>query len=447
MEQLNQLVGPSPLDFLFRVVLALIILVVGWLLALLFAAITRNLLKRTKVDKRVADQMDSEKTAVSIEDVAAKLVFYFVLLITLVAVFQALNLIAIAQSFNQIVEAILVFLPKLLGAGILALVAWLVATVLKLLVSKGLGMFKFDDKLGEEAGLAEEGRPPLSETLATVVYWFVWLLFLPAILGVLELGGLLQPVQDMVAIVLAYLPNIIGAIIVLLIGWFIARIVRLITVNFFVAIGTDRLGERVGLSGNVTGGQTLSQIIGLVVYILILIPVIIAALQVLDIAAISVPATAMLGSFMSSIPLIFGALVILAVTYMLARVIASLVTALLTGIGFNKVLGLVGMKGDPSTAGRTPSEVVGYLIIVGLMLFATVEAAGLLGFTIIAVLIGQFTEFFFLVILALIILWLGIYAGNIAYRVVVSTAGSNANLLGQIARIVIIIYWGRSPAS
>ena len=341
MEQLNQLVGPSPGEFVFRVVLALVILVVGWLLALLFAAITRNLLKRTNIDNRLAGQMGSDKAALSIEDVSGKLVFYFVLLITLVAVFQALNLVVIAASFNQILEAILQFIPKLLGAAILALVAWAVATILRLIVSKGLGMFKFDDKLGEEAGLAEEGRPPLSDSLATIVYWFVWLIFLPAILGVLNLGGLLLPIQDMVAVLLTYLPNVFGALVVVLIGWFVARVVRIITVNFFVAIGTDKLGERVGLTGNVTGGQTLSQIIGLVVYILILIPVIIAALQVLDIAAISVPATNMLNSFLAAVPLIFGALVILAVTYLLARVVASLVTALLSGVGFNKVLSLV----------------------------------------------------------------------------------------------------------
>jgi hypothetical protein len=86
--------------------------------------------------------------------------------------------------------------------------------------------------------------------------------------------------------------------------------------------------------------------------------------------------------------------------------------------------------------------VVGYLIIVGLMLFATVEAAGLLGFAGVALLVERFTSFFFLVILGLIILGLGVFAGNLAYRVVVSTAGRNANLLGQLARLVIIIFAG-----
>jgi hypothetical protein len=438
----RQVTTPSVTDIAIRVGLGLVVLVVGWLLSLFFAWLTRKLLGGLKVDQRMAKQTDSDKPQISVEDIGGKIVYYLGLLITVVAVFYVLNLLVVANSLNIILEGIMAVIPNLLGAAVLAVLAWVVATFLRFIVSKGLGLFKFDDKMADQVGLREDGRPPLGDTLGTIVYWFVWLLFLPAILDVLELEGLLEPVNQMVAVFLVYLPNIVGAALIILFGWAIAQIVRKITVSFLSAIGTDTLGERVGIKPDVTGGMSLSQIIGLIVYILILIPVIVAGLQALQIEAISAPATLMLASFFDAIPAIIGAVLIIGVSYFVARLLANLVTTLLTSIGFNKVLSYIGLGGEPEDTKYTPSQLVGYLTLVAIMLFATVEAARMLGFEAVGVLVAQFTAFFFQVILALIVMGLGLFAANLAYRVVVSTAGKNAHMLGQLARVVIIIFAG-----
>jgi hypothetical protein len=52
-----------------------------------------------------------------------------------------------------------------------------------------------------------ERAVPLSETLGEAVYWLVFLLFLPAILGTLALQGLLQPAQSMVDEMLRFSPT------------------------------------------------------------------------------------------------------------------------------------------------------------------------------------------------------------------------------------------------
>jgi hypothetical protein len=422
--------------------MALVVLIVGWLLALFFAWLTRKILARTSVDNRLAARMGSDEAKISIEEISGKIVYFLILLATVIGVFFTLNLVVIASSLNLVLQGILAFVPNILAAGLLALVAWGVATFLRFVLAKGLGLIKFDDKMADQVGLTEDNRPPLSETLGTVVYWFIWLLFLPAILDVLELDGLLDPVNQMIAVFLVYLPNIFGAGLIILIGWAVAQIVKKITVSFLAAIGTDSLGERVGVKPDVTGGMSLSQIIGLVVYILILIPVVVAGLQALQIEAISTPATRMLTAFFDAIPAIIGAVLIITFSYFIARLLANLVTTLLTSVGFNKVLSFIGLGGDPENVQFTPSELVGYLTLVAIMLFATVEAANMLGFAIVGVLVSQFTSFFFLVILALIIMGLGLFAANLAYRIVASTAGKNANLLGQLARVVIIVFAG-----
>jgi hypothetical protein len=293
--------------------------------------------------------------------------------------------------------------------------------------------------MSSQVELQREGQPPLSEALGNIVYWFIILLFVPSILAALGMAETLAPIVAMLTTLMLYLPNILGAILVFVIGWYVAKIVRRIVVNFLTALGADNWGQRIGLS-TATGGQTLSGIIGTVVYVLILIPVLISALQVLDIAAISVPATNMLNSLLAAIPAIFGALIILAVTYFIARLVADLVASLLTGVGFNRVLAVVGLGSEPAEGQRTPAEVVGYLVLVVLMIFAAVEAAAILGFGQVAILLTQFLVFAGQIALGVVVLWLGLFLANLARSVIQRTAGERAYLLSQLTYVLIVIF-------
>lgn len=436
VNQISTTVG----QYLPSLVAALAILILGWLGALLIAAIVRGILNRTTLDNRIATWagVDKAKEGVDVERAVSKGVYYLIMLFVLVAFFQTLGLTIITQPLNSLLNELFTFVPNLLGAGALLLVAWLIATGLRFLVSKALGATGLDDRLQSQAGLSEEQPVPISQTLANVVYWFVFLLFLPAILGALNMQGLLNPVQTMVDELLGYLPNVLGAAIIVLVGWFVARIVRQIVTGLLAAVGTDRLGERLGL-GTVMGGQPLSGIVGTVVYVLILIPAIIAGLNALQIEAVSTPAANMLTTLLNAVPSIFGAMIVLAITYLIGRLVAGLVTNVLSSIGFDRVLALIGLGGEPAEGRRTPSEVVGYLVLVGLMLFATIEAAELLGFTVVATLVADFLTFAGQVVLGIIIFGLGLYLANLARQLVLSTAGPNAIFLSQVARLAIIV--------
>ena len=121
----------------------------------------------------------------------------FLLLFVLVAFFQALGLTLITEPLNRLLNQIFQFAPQLAGAGLLLLTAWIVASLLKLVISRVLSAARLDERLSSYAGLEEERRVPLTKSLADAVYWLVFLLFLPAVLGALALEGLLRPVQDM----------------------------------------------------------------------------------------------------------------------------------------------------------------------------------------------------------------------------------------------------------
>src|SRR5688572_10894792 len=164
--------------------------------------------------------------------------------------------------------------------------------------------------------------------------------------------------------VFGYLPNIVAAGLILLVGWFVARIVQRIVTGLLAAAGIDSLADRVGLT-QVLGRQSLSGLLGLVVYIFILVPVLISALNALQIEAITRPATNMLDTFLAAIPNIFAAAVVLVIAYVVGRLVSGLLTNLLAGVGFDALPARLGLTRGLAAAGqRTPSEIVGTLVLV-----------------------------------------------------------------------------------
>jgi hypothetical protein len=422
---------------------ALAILVVGWIVARVVAAVVRGALKRTDVNNGIARWITGkeEAEAVPVEDWVSRGVYYLLLLFVLVAFFEALNLTLITEPLNRLLTQLFEYAPRLLGAGLLLLAAWIVASVLKLFVSRALDAAKLDQRLGDQAGLEEEERLPLAQTLGEAVYWLVFLFFLPAVLGALELEGLLEPVQGMVDEILAFLPNVFAAALILAVGWFVARIVQRVVTNLLAAVGVDRISEQAGVAAAL-GKQKLSGLIGLIIYVLILIPVLIAALDALEMEAVTQPASDMLNTIFGALPALFGAFLVLAIAYVVGRIVAGLVTNLLAGMGFNAILARLGLGKEPQEGERPPSEIVGYLVLVAVMLFAGIEALSLLNFELLAEGLAQFTTFAGQVILGLIIFAFGLYFANLAATTIHATGTAQSGLLAVATRVAILVLAG-----
>ena len=426
-----------------RLAAALGILIVGWLGALLIGAIVRGLLRRTTVDDRLAHWIAGEEKVKSIDLEAwtSRGVYYLLMLFVLAAFFQTLGLTILTEPLNRLLNQVFEFAPRLLGGGALLLAAWVVATVLRLAVMRLLGATGLDQRLGSEADLKDQQRVPLTKSVADTLYWLAFLLFLPAILGALALEGILQPVQSMMNQFLGFLPNLVAAGLTLAVGWFLARIVRKITTNLLAAAGLDRLGEKIGLTG-ILGREKLSGVLGLVVYVLILVPVLIAALDTLGLEAVTGPASNMLNTLLAAAPSIFGAALLLTVSYITGHVVSRLVANLLAGLGFNAILSRLGLGKELGEGERAPSAVAGSLILVAIMLFAATEAARLLGFAAVADLLVEFLRLSGRIVLALVIFGLGLYLASLAANAVRATGGAQAGLLATAARLAIILLTG-----
>jgi hypothetical protein len=447
------IVGP----FVPNLVGAIVILIVGWLVALLVSRAVAGALRRTGLDRRIAGLMGGGETPVQVATWTQTIVFWLLFLFVLLAFFQSLGLTLITTPLAALLGEVFAYLPRLAGALVLIVLAWVLATILRLLVTRTLQALRLDQRLSDQAapdGAAADAttrpataaRAPLSRTLGEVVYWLVWLLFLPAILDALSLGSLLAPVVGMLDKAIGYLPNILAAAVILLVGWFVAGIVRRIVSNLLAAAGLDQLIARLGVGQ--TGIQRASDLVGLVVYVLILLPVVTAALNALGLDAVTRPLSDVLNTVLAAIPRIFAAALVLLIAYVMGRLVASLVAGVLAELGFDRLparLGLAAIAPGPTSvtdtttlAGRTPSQTAGQLVLAAIMLFAAIEAARQLGFQVVADLLAQLLVLAGQILLGLIIIAIGLYLADLIARAVRTSNVQNAGLLATAARVAII---------
>jgi hypothetical protein len=439
------------IEFTPRLLGSAAILLVGWLIAVVAATVTGKILNRTDIDNRIATGVTGRQDVPQVEKLVSGLVFWSIILLTVVAVLQILGLEVASRPLNNFLEQLIGFLPKIVGAGILLGVAWLLATIIKLVTIRGLQVVKLDERLHQqtEDDSFSLGQLSLSETIGNGLYWFIFLLFLVPVLDTLGLKEALQPVKALITEILSILPNILAAILIGTFGWFLANVVRQIVTNLLATTGIDHLGSRFGLSP-VAGRQSLSTIVGTIVYVLILIPVAIASLNALKISAISAPAIAMLQQVLNALPAIFTAITILIVAYFIGRFVADLVTSILTSLGFNNIFTILGLPSPTKETVdsesdtiyispiRTPSEIVGIIVLVGILLFATVAAVNILNISALTVLVTGILIVLGRILAGLVIFAIGLFLANLAFSIISSSGNSQGKILAQVARIAII---------
>lgn len=402
---------------------ALLIFVVGWFLAALVKAGTRKGLGLLRINQRFADTTGQKA---DIEGAVALALFWIVILIMLAAVFNALNLTAVSGSFAALTTQLFEYAPRVLGAALLALLAWLAATAVRGLVRKVLDRTTLDERLSEHANVA-----PISDSLSNALFWLVVLLFVPAILGALQMEGLLAPLREMTARALDILPNLVAALVLGGVGWLVAMVLRNLTTNLLRSVGADQVGNRAGLGPAVQ----ISGLAGLLVFILVFVPALIAALDALRIEAISQPATEMLAMLVAAVPRIVGAGLILIVTWLVASFATRLLTSLLAGVGLDALPARLGI--EHAFRGLAPSALIGRVALLFAMLFAVVEAGGQLGFDRFSDLISTFIAFASDVLLGSLILVIGFMLANVARAAIVRASGSST-VLAQVAWLAIL---------
>lgn len=424
---------------------ALVLLLGFWIVAKIVGAGVRKLFNLTKIDERAASDWGlnnllrrSDGSMASIGDLVGGVVKWVILLIGFVAFFNALNLEMVAGPLQGIVDSIVKVVPSLLKAAVILFAYWAVASIARFALVKLLGALKFDDRAGRF--VKGEGKLPPSQMVGRLLFYIILLFGVPPFLQALGQDAIVAPLQDMLSKALAFIPNIIAAGIILLIGNIVAVIVREVVSSFLSAAGADGLAERLGISA-VFGKQKLSGLVALIAYVFVIVPIVISALDALQIQAIAIPVRNTLEQVLAAIPAILVASVVVFIGYAVARFVRQLVQNLLAGIGFDTLPSRIGLNFLAPREGRQSlSAIIGTVVMVIILLLVASQAFSSLGLGQLAGLTDQFVGYLPNLFIGIIILLAALSLANFVANIVSSAAGSSpyAKTLGKVARIAII---------
>jgi hypothetical protein len=322
------------------------------------------------------------------------------------------------------------YAPRVLGAAAILLVAWVLARVARAAVRRVAASARLEQRLQS---------PELATILANIGYWLVWLFALPALLGALGLDGLLAPVNAMMSRIFGFLPGLMGAAVIFGIGFLAARILRQIVTGVLTAAGSERLAARIGLA-SALGDKSLAGLLGSVVFALVLLPTLAAATQALGLDAVARPVSNLLDTVVALIPKLISAGLIVAIGAVLGRVLAGLVTALLAGIGINRIPARLGLPEDFRIGGRDASELAGGAVMVAAMLLAVTQGLETLGFAVLTNAVATLGEMLARLAVAVIVFGIGYWLATVAALMVGAGPRAGARGLGQVVRAAILFF-------
>lgn len=264
--------------FIPKVVGAILVLFIGWLIASGLRKLAVRLMKNTTLDNKL---FQATPGSVSPEKFIGKLVYYLVMMIVLLIVLELLGVHNVLDPVKDMVGKFLNFIPNVVVAGIIGFAGYMIASIASDVVglaSTSLG--RYSAKLGLKSDL------DLPKLVKQLVFILVFIPVLIAALDALKIEAISEPLKEMLSTFINAIPNILAAAIILAVFYFGGRYVTTIGQELLKNLGTDRLAEKLNLQ-NVTGTTSLSKLIANVGFFFLMFTGTITAIEKLNFGRLS----------------------------------------------------------------------------------------------------------------------------------------------------------------
>ncbi len=288
-------------SFMPDAIAAAIVLIVGIVLASIVRKSSAFCLAKLKVDDRINKEGGNR---IEIESLIATFIYYLVVLYVLLLVLSILGVEGVLQPLQNMFEQFVGYIPNLIAAGVIGFAGYIIARIVSVIVgAAGKGV----DALSAKMGLGQ--KISLSKVLQQVVFLFIFVPILIVALDALKMSAISDPATGMLNELLAAIPEIIGAAIILAVFFVVGKFVVSMLVELLRSLGADKVPAKLGLEPVVGNDFSLSKITGSVVFFFIMFTAVISALEKLNMTEIS---TVLSGLLVLAGQIVLG-LVILAV--------------------------------------------------------------------------------------------------------------------------------------
>jgi hypothetical protein len=305
-------------EFIPKLLGAIAILVIGYIIARIIAWIVAKVINRTGVGDKLAGLVGSTSTKGrkkgSVGAGFGSGAFWIVMLFVAIACLKALGLESVSEPLGAMLNQFFEAVPNIIKAAIIGGVGFLIATIAKMGVHKGLSLGEVDSRLKLAPGT-------LSNSLPLAAFGLIMLLILPAVFAALKMPELSGPIQGIVDSILGFVPKLFSAGIILAVFFLIAKLASTLLTNFLNGTGFNKIPQHLGLADNPNVNP--SELAGKASMFVILLTGVTQAVKLLDLEVVS-NLFAQVGSFAG--PVITG-VVILAAGLWLANLARNAVKA------------------------------------------------------------------------------------------------------------------------
>lgn len=259
-----------------NILLVLLILWIGKFVVKSVGKLARKALSKTSIDDKIAAKLGHD---VNVTKGLVGFIQAILMLFILIFALGMAGLDSVSEPLKALLSDVFRFIPKLLLAGVMGYIVYMIANLIKQLLGDVLNAAKVDERLG-----AKSGETPIAGALSTAAFAFFLLLFAPAVLNILGIDAVSEPIQGIVTKITSAVPNVILAIVLITIGCFIGSLAKRLITGLLEAANVDAYPAKLGVS---MGSRSLSGIIGTLVMVSVVILTVTAAIESLNVAILS----------------------------------------------------------------------------------------------------------------------------------------------------------------
>jgi Mechanosensitive ion channel, conserved TM helix len=304
----------------------------------------------------------------------------------------------LTQLFDKFTASFGESLSGVIAAILILIIGWFIAGFIKRMTTKLIKKTGIDDKL-------KSSSLKLSSFVGKLLYFLVMIFVFMLALGKLGLTEILDPIKNLLNGFTNYIPNIIGAGLVAYIGYMLATIV-----SELVELSGDTIKKftpKLKLPENLDVVKILKK----VVFIFVFIPLLISAFHILDMKAISEPATSMLSSFFEAIPRIIVATLIILIFVFVGRFVAQLLKELLQSLNIDGLVSKMNMSEYVGT--KSVAKLISNIAYALIVVFGMLTAFEKLEFTQLTEIIDTVLAYAGKILFGIVIIGIGLIISNL----------------------------------
>lgn len=320
----------SMIMFLPSIVKALVLFLIAWLVAVAIKKLVQKALLKMNVDEKLARgkrPSDPEYGKEKVKNLA-QVAYFLVFLLFLPSILDALAMDSVSAPISNMMNNLLAFIPRLIGAAIIGFIGYFIAKIIRDLTYMFLQTVNIDkwyNKITTKAGsgtIDQSKKNTLADVLSKVVFGLVLIPVVTLALETLNIRTLTEPIVIVLNKVMEMIPNVLVAIVLVVAGYYIASFVSKLLEELLSRMGINRV---FGFMNDSVKKDALtidiSKIIATIVKVLIILFITVESLGILKLDVLNTIGYGIIGY----LPLVISGILIIGIGLLAGYFVESLI--------------------------------------------------------------------------------------------------------------------------